>query len=205
MCRYVKCGSQERQFDPVPAGAGLSGRAHRETPAGPRTSEPRGCPRRPCPPSRMSAETPTMRRNPRAGPCLHAPRPVATPASSGAWRVRLRWARGRHAPPPSAAVDALSPSSVEHAPNHLVRLREGTRFDRGDVTRRLPRAAAADVGPGHLDHRAKLQSRAPPWIHRQRLATEAAHCGLQRLLRRHPPLGTSFDIRVGPWRQYQLG
>ena len=30
----------------------------------------------------------------------HAPRPAATPASPGAWRVRSRWSRGRHAPSP---------------------------------------------------------------------------------------------------------
>ncbi len=28
------------------------------------------------------------------------PRPAATPASPGAWRVRSRWSRGRHAPSP---------------------------------------------------------------------------------------------------------
>ena len=35
----------------------------------------------------------------------HAPRPAATPASPGAWRVRSRWSRGRHAPSPPEAVE----------------------------------------------------------------------------------------------------
>ena len=74
-------GFQERQFDRAPADARLSGRAHRRTPAGARTSE------REVDPDDLSTgaeDLATMRRSPRAGPChaAHAPRPLATPASS---------------------------------------------------------------------------------------------------------------------------
>ena len=45
VCRYVKCGSRERQFERTPSGAGLPGRAHRGARAGART-EARDRPRR---------------------------------------------------------------------------------------------------------------------------------------------------------------
>ena len=50
----------------------------------------------------------------------HAPRPGATPASPGAWRVRPRRARGRHAPSPPRPLNARARAALRQTgtPDH---------------------------------------------------------------------------------------
>ena len=167
VCRYVKCGSQERQFDPAPAGNRPLGTcASRNSSRSTRVRIAR-LPPPTCPPSRMSAETPAIASAAHAPDHAdYAPRPpryacqfgrLASTSSAGAWTPCVA---------SSAVVDALglgSPSSAEPArqPYCTSPLRTGAA--RGYIGERLhPSPLRAGAPTARVREALAERNREPP-------------------------------------------
>ena len=126
VCRYLKCESPRTTVRPRPS---------RSTPLGTCTSTN----------FRRSTNVRTARSTPPTCAPDHAalvPRPLPTPASSGAWRVRLRWALGRHASPPPWSLTLGLGSVVKHRvwrtrlhPPNPLRCRHGSSPGRPQAAR----------------------------------------------------------------------